>query len=163
MIDAYLFIEGIKGESTDERHKDWVEIAHVVWGVDQPRATSVSTAGGHTSGRANLTEISFTKLADLASPLLFQHCAAGKTISKALFEFMRADGHGKPICYLKLELENVMVSNFHPNSGDGGTVREQVHLAYSKIKVTYTKQDIKGGTQGSTSGGWDAASNKVYT
>jgi type VI secretion system secreted protein Hcp len=161
-IDVYLSIDGIKGESTDEKHKSWMEVSHVVWGVNQPRATSVSTAGGHTSGRADLTDISFTKLADLASPLLFQHCAAGKTIPKAVFEFMRADGDGKPICYLKLELENVMVSNFHPNSGDGGTLKEQVHLAYAKIKVTYTKQDIRGGTQGSTAGGWDAVGNKVY-
>lgn len=24
-IDAYLQIEGIKGESTDDKHKDWIE------------------------------------------------------------------------------------------------------------------------------------------
>jgi type VI secretion system secreted protein Hcp len=161
-IDVYLQISDIKGESNDEKHKGWIEVCHVVWGVDQPRAATVSTAGGHTSGRADLTCIGFNKLADLASPLLFQYCAAGKTIPKAVFEFMRADGDGKPICYLKLDLENVMVSSVHPNSGDGGIVKEQVHLAYSRLKVTYTKQDIKGGAQGSTSGGWDAASNKVY-
>ena len=54
MIDAYLLIEGIKGESTDDKHKDWIEVEHVLWGVHQPRAATVSTAGGHTSGRAEL-------------------------------------------------------------------------------------------------------------
>lgn len=104
-VDAYLQIGDIKGESTDEKHKGWIEVSHVDWGVTQPRASSVSTAGGHTSGTADLSEVSFTKLADLASPILFQHCAMGRTIPKAVFEFMRANGDGKPICYYKLELE----------------------------------------------------------
>lgn len=98
-IDAYLQIGDIKGESTDEKHKGWIEVTHVDWSVSQSRATSVSTAGGHTSGKTDLSEISFNKLADLSSPLLFQHCAMGKTIPKAVFEFYRADGEGKPICF----------------------------------------------------------------
>ena len=110
MIDAYLQIEGIKGESTDDKHKDWLEVSHVLWGVHQPRAATVSTAGGHTSGRAELRNISFSKLADISSPVLLQTCAAGKTIPKAVFEFMRADGDGKPIPYFKVELENVMLA-----------------------------------------------------
>lgn len=161
-IDAHLQISDIKGESTDEKHKGWIEVSHVDWSVNQPRASSVSTAGGHTNGKADLSEVSFNKLADLSSPILFQHCAMGKTIPKAVFEFYRADGDGRPICYMKLELENVMISNFHPNSGNGGTLKETVHLAYAKIKSTYTQQKIGGGVGGSTMGGWDASANKVH-
>jgi type VI secretion system secreted protein Hcp len=161
MIDAYLQIEGIKGESTDDKHKDWIEVSHVAYGVHQPRAATVSTAGGHTSGRAELQDIMFKKLADLSSPVLLQTCAAGKTIPKAVFEFMRADGDGKPIPYFKIELENVMISDVRPDSDNGGVIAEQVHLAYSKIKWSYTKQSIRGGTQGNTSGGWDCAANKI--
>lgn len=160
-IDAYLQIEGIKGESADDKHKDWIEVSHVFYNVYQPRAASVSTAGGHTSGRAELGNIAFKKLADLSSPVLLQTCATGKTIPKAKFEFMRADGDGKPIPYFKIELENVMISNVTPDSGEGGTINEIVHFAYSKIKWTYIKQSIRGGAQGSTTGGWDCAGNKV--
>lgn len=66
-IDAYLKIEGISGESTDDKHKQWIEVSHVNWGVVQPRASTVSTAGGHTNGKAELSEIALTKLADVAS------------------------------------------------------------------------------------------------
>jgi hypothetical protein len=45
-VDAYLQIEGIKGESVDDRHKDWIEVSHVAWSVHQARASVVSTAGG---------------------------------------------------------------------------------------------------------------------
>lgn len=160
-IDAYMQIEGIKGESQDDRHKDWIEVSHVSWSVNQPRAETVSTAGGHTTGRADLSQVSVTKLADLASPVLFQTCAAGKTIPKVRFDFMRADGNGTPICYYILELENVMIASVAPTSGAGGTITEEVHLSYSKIKMKYTQQKIAGGTGGNTSGGWDAATNKI--
>jgi type VI secretion system secreted protein Hcp len=159
-VDAYLSIDGIKGESTDEKHKNWIEVFNVTGSVHQPRAASVSTAGGHTNGRAELSNLSFKKLADLSSPVLKQHSAMGKTIPRAVFEFMRADGDGKPICYYKVTLENVMVSAVTFDSGDGGTIKEQVHLAYSKIKLEYVKQSVRGGADGSTAGGWDCAANK---
>lgn len=160
-IDAYLKIEGINGESEDEKHKQWIEVSNVLYAIQQPRAGTVSKAGGHTSGRADLYPITFQKLADIASPVLLQTCAAGKTNPKAVFEFMRADGDGKPIPYFKIELENLMIANITPDSGDGGIIRERVHLAYAKIKWNYTRQNIRGGAQGNTSGGWDCSANKV--
>jgi type VI secretion system secreted protein Hcp len=159
--DAYLQIEGIKGESADERHRDWIEVSNVSWSVNQPRASTVSTAGGHTTERASLSDLTFRKLADVSSPILQQTCATGKTIPKARLEFMRADGDGRPICYFTVELENVMISGVSPNSGDGGILTELVHLAYAKIKWTYAKQSIRGGAEGKTAGGWDAAANKI--
>lgn len=108
-----------------------------------------------------MSNIRFDKLADLASPILLQTCATGKTIPKAVFAFMRADGDGKPIPYFRIELENVMISDVSPDSAAGGTISEHVQLAYSKIKWTYTRQSIKGGAQGSTAGGRDMAGNKV--
>lgn len=159
--DVYLKIEGITGESTDDRHRDWIEVSNVLYAIHQPRAESMSTAGGHTSGRAELFPLSFTKLADIASPVLLQTCAAGKTIPKGTFEFMRADGEGKPIPYFRIELENLMLSNITPNSGESGTIVERVHIAYAKIKWNYLRQSIRGGTQGNTSGGWDCSANKV--
>lgn len=159
-LDAYMQIEGIKGESTDSGHKDWIEVSNVAWSVFQPRADAISTAGGLTTGRAELSNLCFKKLADLSSPVLQQHCAMGKTIPRAKFEFMRADGEGKPICYYTVEIENVMIAGMNPCSGDAGIITEQVFLAYSKMKWKYTKQGIRGGTEGNASGGWDCASNK---
>lgn len=162
MLDAYLQLGDIKGESQDDKHKNWVEVHNVTWGVTQPRATAVSTAGGHTSGKAEVHEVSFDKLADIASPVLFQTCAMGKTLPKAKFEFFRADGNGARIKYFEIDLENVMLSSVLPTSGNGGIITETVHLASSKFKCTYTQQRIGGGAGGSTAGGWDSASNTTH-
>jgi type VI secretion system secreted protein Hcp len=109
-IDVYLQIDGIKGESQDSAHQGWIELNSAHWGVTQPRSATVSTGGGHTAERCEHRALSLSKLADLASPILMQHCSMGKTIPKAKLEFMRADGDGKPVKYYTVELENVMIA-----------------------------------------------------
>jgi type VI secretion system secreted protein Hcp len=47
MIDAYLQIDGIKGESTDDKHKDWIEVSHVNWGVHQPSCDRIDSRRPH--------------------------------------------------------------------------------------------------------------------
>ena len=94
-IDVYLQIDGIKGESSDSSHKDWIEVKSVNWEVLQPKSATASTGGGHTAERTEHKDIVVSKLADLATPLLLQNCSSGKTIPKAKLEFLRADGQGE--------------------------------------------------------------------
>ena len=160
-IDVYLQIDGIKGESTDAVHKDWIECKSVNFEVLQPKSATASTGGGHTAERCEHKDIVLTKLADLSSPLLLQNCSSGKTIPKAKFEFMRADGKGERIKYFEIELENILISDVAPSVVEGDILKEHVSLKYSKVKWKYTQQKIGGGTAGNTSGGWDLSSNKV--
>ena len=160
-IDVYLKIDGIQGESADDKHPGWIECTSVHFGVSQPRSPTASTAGGHTAERAHLKDVLFTKQADLASPLLLQNCATGKTIPKATFEFMRADGDGTRIKYFDIELENVLVGMVTPHLVPGTILVENVCLKFSKIRWKYTQQKISGGSGGNTAGGWDLATNRV--
>lgn len=160
-IDVYLQIDGIKGESADDKHRDWIECKSVKWGVSQPKSATASTGGGHTAERCEHTEISLNKLADLATPLLLQTCSSGKTIPKAKFEFMRADGQGERIKYFEIEIENVLIGAVTPEVLEGDILAEEVGLKFSKIKWKYTQQKVTGGAGGNTSGGWDLATNKI--
>ncbi|MDN4039582.1 MULTISPECIES: type VI secretion system tube protein Hcp [unclassified Massilia] len=160
-IDVYLQIDGIKGESMDDKHKDWIECTAVKWGVSQPRSATASTGGGHTAERCEHQEITLTKLADLSSPILLQTCSAGKTIPKAKLEFMRADGQGDRIKYFEIELENVLIGGINPSVEEGTIIAESVGLKFSKVKWKYTQQKVTGGAGGNTSGGWDLATNKI--
>ncbi len=160
-IDVYLQIDGIKGESGDDKHRDWIECTSAQWGVTQPRSATASTGGGHTAERCEFQDIVITKLADLASPILMQTCASGKTIPKAKLEFMRADGQGERIKYFEIELENVLISSIAPGVSEGSFMNESVGLKFSKVKYRYVQQKIGGGAGGNTAGGWDLATNKV--
>ena len=160
-IDVYLQIDGIKGESADSSHKDWIEVKSVNWEVLQPKSATASTGGGHTAERTEHRDIVISKLADLATPLLLQNCSSGKTLPKAKFEFLRADGQGERVKYFEIELENVLISSVAPAVEPGDILAEDVKLKYSKVKWKYTQQKVGGGAGGNTSGGWDLSANKV--
>ena len=160
-IDVYLQIGDIKGESQDSMHQGWIELISAQWGVTQPRSATASTGGGHTAERCEHRTLALSKLADLASPMLMQHCSMGKTIPKAKLEFMRADGDGKPVKYYQVELENVMIANMEQMISQGSILHDNIGLRFSKVKWSYTQQKIGGGAGGNTSGGWDLAANKV--
>ncbi|WP_374359914.1 Hcp family type VI secretion system effector [Pseudoduganella danionis] len=160
-IDVYLSIDGIKGESSDDRHKDWIERRSVSFGVEQPKSATASTGGGHTAERCEHRDIVISKLADLATPVLLQTCAAGRTIPKARLEFMRADGQGERVKYFEIELENVLIGAVSPAVDEGDILSEEVALKFSKVKWKYTQQKIGGGAGGNTSGGWDLSANRI--
>lgn len=159
-LDVYRQIDGIKGESMDDRHKDWIEVSGVHWAIHQPRSATASTGGGHTAERAELSDLLFRKVADLSSPILMQTCAMGKTLSRAKFEFMRADGNGEPVKYFEVELTNVLISSVAPSIESGDILSESVGLKFSRVKWKYTQQKIGGGMCGNTAGGWDLAGNR---
>ena len=122
--DVYLQIDGVNGESNDDKHKGWIEVEAIDWGITQPTAGTVSTAGGHTTGRAVFDAIRITKVVDLASPKLMELAAQGKTTPKAKLEFFRADGSG-PLKYYQVTLENVLVSSNRKSYGGSGLVADR--------------------------------------
>ena len=44
-FDAFLKIATIPGESTDDKHKDWIEVLSYSWGVSQQTSGSRSSGG----------------------------------------------------------------------------------------------------------------------
>lgn len=160
-IDVYLQIDGIKGESKDSTHAGWIECTSAQWGITQPKSATASTAGGHTAERCDLRSISITKHADLASPILMQNCAAGRTIPKARIEFLRADGQGERVKYYEIELDNVLIGTVNQSVHEGDILQDSISLKFSKVRWKYTQQKIGGGTGGNTTGGWDLSTNRI--
>jgi len=159
--DYYLQLDGIRGESADARHVGWIECTSINWSITQPKSATASTSGGHTAERAELGDIAITKLVDVASPMLAQLCACGKTIPKAKLEMQRADGNGEPVKYFEIDLENVLIAHIAPSFGGDSFPAESVGLKFSKVKWKYTQQKIGGGASGNTAGGWDLATNRI--
>lgn len=160
-IDLYVQIDGIKGESNDDKHQGWIEALHLDWGVVQPRSATASTAGGHTAERAEFEELTFLKHADRSSPILMQTCVMGRTLPKVKIEFFRADGQGIRVKYFDIVLENVLIGHVSAAIQPGDIMAESVGLKYSKIRCTYSLQKIGGGAAGNTAGGWDLATNRI--
>jgi type VI protein secretion system component Hcp len=81
-IDAYIQIEGIPGESLDDKHRNWIEILGYNFGTHQSTSATASSTGGASSGRATVTTFNFTKFLDSASCKLMEPTAPGSTLRK---------------------------------------------------------------------------------
>ena len=88
-VDAFLKIDGIKGESTDDKHKDEIDV--ISWSFGETNSGTAHTGGGGGAGRVNMKDFKFTMRTNKASPKLFQACANGKHINKVVL-FVRRSG-----------------------------------------------------------------------
>ncbi len=79
-FDAFLKIDGIPGESTDDKHKEWIEIESYQQGLTQPASATASSVGGASAERVNFGPLIVSKLVDKASAKLFEACCTGKHI-----------------------------------------------------------------------------------
>ena len=160
--DSYLQIESVKGESTDSKHKDWIEIISFSHLITQPASATANSAGGGSIGRVKHEDFTITKYIDLASPKLYELCSSGKHISKVVIELMRASS-GQAIKYMAVEMDQVVISKVSTHGGDGSDLpTETVSFNYGVIKWVYTQQKrTDGSSAGNVSGGWSLVENKA--
>jgi len=151
---GYIQIDGIPGESLDDKHKDWIEVLGLGHEIVQPASTTKSSAGGGTTGRTQHGDFAFTKLVDKSSPKLSEAASNGKHLSKVKLEMCRAGG--SQVKYYEITLQQVIVSRVqlsHSNGNGNGTADESfptetVHLNYGTIEWTYTQQKRTDGSGG---------------
>jgi type VI secretion system secreted protein Hcp len=156
---CYLHADPVKGESTDDKHKDWIEILSFSHGLSQP-VSGPSGTGGRAASRADFEKLHITKLVDLASVDLNQYCALGKHIAKLELEICQDTG--EQVCIWKYEMENAMVTSVNVSGGGSDRPVENVSFVYDIISWTYTavKND---GSKGDTAGPkkWNLQANKA--
>ena len=169
--DSFLQIDGVKGESTDSGHKDWIEILSYSHAITQPASATAGSAGGGTIGRCKHDDFVITKYVDLASPKLYELCCSGKHISKVVIELMRASGDS-PVKYMAIEMDQVVISKVNPvsaprNANSDGKASEDlptesISFNYGIIKWTYTQQKRADGSKGgNVTGGWSLVEGKT--
>jgi len=84
-VDSYLQIAGVRGASTEDKHKDWIVVDSFSWGTG--KATSMASAGsGGGTGKVALHDFTITKLADSASPKPAQFASTGQHIPKMVLD-----------------------------------------------------------------------------
>src|ERR1700733_13161602 len=145
-----LFIKceepGIPGKSTDTKHSGEIQVLSWSHSFNQPTKPTRSSAGGGTVEQANHSDFSITKYVDSATDDLLKLCWSGKQIGKGTFTAYRADGDNKPVEYLNVLLEKIVVSNVSFGGGGGDLPTETMALAYGKVTYTYKSQKVADGT-----------------
>ncbi len=151
-VDYFLKIDGIEGESTDDKHKSEIDVESFSWGVSQTRTAA---AGGAGAGRAAFQDLKFTSLVSKASPSLFLKSATGQFIKFAVLTARKSGGELQEE-FLKITLSDVLVSSYQTSAEaqprpptdavfrdnanalliGGGAPSDSVALRYRSAKLT---------------------------
>ncbi len=170
-VDYFLNLDGIKGESADDKHKGEIDIMSFSWGATNT-GTNVSGGGGG-AGKVSFEDIHITKTVDKSSPLLMLACASGQHIKSAVLACRKAGGEQQE--YLKITLTDVLVSSYQSgghghdvagnSSADNGQTfgpvpTDTISLNFAKITYEYKPQKPDGSLDSAVNAGWDIKANK---
>lgn len=127
-VDYFLKIDGIEGDSHDDKHKAEIDVISFSWNVT------------HHDGRPRVTDFKIVKAVDRASPLLVQSAVRCTRVPSALFVARRA-GRSQAE-FLKLTLSEVSITSVSPNSGTDEPL-ETVTLGFesAELRVAAEKAD----------------------
>lgn len=140
----YMKYGSIKGPVTTDGFKDWIELNSFHWGVGRSIGTAARGSTSREHSEPSLSEVTVTKLTDVASPKLFLDSVAGKLDSKVTIKFTTTT-KGKVETFLTYELENTGISGYSLSSG-GDMPVESLSLNFTKISETFSgmNPDISG-------------------
>jgi type VI secretion system secreted protein Hcp len=154
--DFFLKIDGLDGESQDDKHKNEIEIRS--FNFNAVNAGSGGQGTGSGSGKVNIQDMTITKTVDKASPNLFIGCCTGKHYPMATITCRKAGE--KPHEYLVFKLTEAFVSSINISGHDGGGVaQESLSLNFTKVEVIYTPQNADGSPGAKNSKSWNILTN----
>jgi type VI secretion system secreted protein Hcp len=137
----YMKFGDIKGQVTTEGFKDWIELHSMQLGVSR----GITTGAGGASREGShpmISDISVSKVFDVASPKLYQDSVAGAFDSKVELK-LTTTTKNKVDTYLALELTDCGVASYSTSSA-GDTPMESLSLNFTKIMYTPSPLDIHG-------------------
>jgi type VI secretion system secreted protein Hcp len=139
-VDYFLKLDGIKGESVDEKHKGEIDILSFSWGVNNIG----SITGGGGAGKASFKEFTVTKKVDRSSPKLMLACATGERLPQMQFAVAREPSANDPEggAYYIITLSDILISSYQSGGTQSDPVpTESVSFNFSKITFEYRPAD----------------------
>lgn len=133
----FLRVDGIPGEATDPRHKDWIQVISFSFGATGAADTASEPKGGDVVALKNF---------DKATPKLLEAVGKGTHFREVQFEWTRTDG----AVFLKIRLSEVIVS-----AVNYGTTQEGVSFNWRRMEIEYTVFKPDGTAGGTVVGSWD--------
>jgi type VI secretion system Hcp family effector len=133
--DIFLKLDGVPGDSTDDRHKGEIDVEAVAYN-DKPR------------GKRHIATIRIDKVSDSSSPKLLAASASGKHFKSATITF-RLSGADSGSAFETFKLSDVVVSSFeqggaNPDAKALGSLEEEVGLTAGHLQVIERTPDNSG-------------------
>jgi type VI secretion system secreted protein Hcp len=153
LVDYFLKIDGIQGESQDKTHKNEIEIESWSWGAMQS-GTAVR-GGGMGAGKVQMQDFHLTMRVNKSSPKLMLACAQGEHVKSAILTCRKAGKEQQE--YLKVTFSDLLVSSYQTGGSGGSDIVpvDQIALNFSKVEIEYKEQKADGTLGGAIKAHYD--------
>ncbi|MBX2808897.1 MAG: type VI secretion system tube protein Hcp [Cellvibrionaceae bacterium] len=161
-MSIFMLLEGIRGESSDNFHKEWIDVESIEWRVGRQITSRTSTRGDRESSNPEFSELLLFKRIDIATPYIFLEscCGRGKTI---IIECTKTGaGNGSDV-YMQYRLENAVISRYNMcvKSTRNKRPMEAIKISFKRLEqryISYGEDNVAGAP---IAVGYDAARNMV--
>ena len=158
-VDYFLKFDGIKGESTDSKHKDEIDVESWSWGETQTGTQGPGGGGG--AGKVQMQDFHFVMQLNRSSPLLAKACAVGQHIKSATLTTRKA-GKGQQE-YLVYKFYDLLISSYQTGgSSEAVNPLDQVSFNFAKVEMEYRPQKPDGTLAPGLHFKYDLKSNKAF-
>ena len=143
-LEMFLKVDGVPGDSLDQKHKGEIEIDSYAWQL----------ARGMGTQKPSMQSFTITMPTGKATSRLFLNAAGGVRLQRVVLSVRKA---GTDLDFLKWTLTDSAVTAFKTvgnTHGDG--VTDQVEITFGKIEIQYSPLD---GSEVQKSG-WDQRTGK---
>jgi type VI secretion system secreted protein Hcp len=158
-LDYFLKIDTIKGESSDSKHKDEIDLLSWSWGLSN--AGSTGGGGGASASRPVFAPFSWEQGLDESFVPLFVATANGTRLKSAVLT-VRSSGGKSPNEFFKMTLSDVHMLSLRSRSF-GEAIRVEAAMTYDKIEMSYRPQNPDGSLGSEIKGKWDIDANRLMS
>lgn len=164
-VDYFLKIDGIPGESTDDAHRNEIEILSWSWGETSEAALLLpAVQSAREAANRSVPEISdfmFEANMSKASPKLMQAALSGQHIPQATLFGLRNTADGQKHEFMIIKFSDLLVSSYQTGGSSGAIPVDSFSLNFGKIEFEYKAQNEDGSAGESVKAGWDVKANKA--
>jgi type VI secretion system secreted protein Hcp len=144
LVDYFLKIDGVEGESPDRQYPGLIQLQSWQWAEENSGRWGFGSGGG--AGKVEMKDFEFRMVSNKASPKLFLLCATGEHIPQAKL-ICRKSGKGQQD-FLIITFSNGLVSSFRTlgNMPSGlGTGSQDVDnvLPLDEIKINFARIEVE--------------------
>jgi type VI secretion system secreted protein Hcp len=149
-MGLYVFIQGIRGESANVKHRGWIEAYAYSLGLKNPGSFNFDSASEVT-----FTDFTINKRPDASTPKIMLAVCTGMNFSQAKIELTRIIS-GREVVFLSYVLSDVVIPSYDVKLGVSSAFPlEEVTFSFGRITWSYTPFSIIGIPLAPITGGWD--------
>jgi type VI secretion system Hcp family effector len=156
----FLTISGIEGSSTQETHKNALQ----VFSYSQGMTSCPPDGSGKSTCRPNISSLSLMVKFDKSNIAIKKANLLGTHLATADFDQDKAGGD-KAFSFYKIHMEDVTIVTSQESNSEGSSQDPSlsIELSFSRIAWQYTVQTVTGQAGEKVTVGWDLAKNKPWS